>query len=155
MNTYLATQRHAYVDTCTDAWTAFLLSQWRPSQKAGSQPTTWQSVDSHARDVRPGCPSREEWWPCRATHVWSMIRSSPEGEHRLKNATISLICLCWLCQKQIPAGLEKMLLFICLGSEPSTPKWRKKQRNRFWGCFVWLAGPSALFTSRREGWGTI
>lgn len=41
------------------------------------------------------------------THVWSIFRASLEGEHSLKNATISLICLCGLCQKQIPAGLEK------------------------------------------------
>lgn len=46
-----------------------------------------------------------------------------------------------------------MFLFICLGSEPSAPKWKEKRRHGFRRCFVWLAGHSAPFTSGREGWG--
>lgn len=84
-------------------------------------------------------------------HRPSVRRSSPEGKPRLKNAT-DFSNLLVLVAREANTSSRGKKYFCSFESALSHPpqSGRKKKRNRFWGCFVWLSGSFASLASGKE-----
>lgn len=84
-------------------------------------------------------------------HRPSVRRSSPEGKPRLRNAT-DFSNLLVLVAREANTSSRGKKYFCSFDSALSHPpqSGRKKKRNRFWGCFVWLSGSFASLASGKE-----
>lgn len=132
-----------------------------PGELIMTFPRDWEMTQQLAVFGQPcqGCqvrpPPGGDWWP-RGPHRQSMMRSSLGGEHRLKNAIYFSNLLVQIVPETNTSRPWKKCFYSFTSALSHLPQsGRKKQRNRFRGCFVWLAAPSAPFASGRDGWGVI